>query len=272
MTFRSNAYLSSDGIHYIVQGIGEFKRVTHFISDIVNSSVLIDWGARKERELCASVVGQVMEGFVSTGEFPTKYGFVDAYTRELGKTRSHQRISREARDLGTSAHKMIELFLLPLVAGDNYQPAGPTLDEMKERAPKGALLAFDAFRLWYADQDIEPLAVEEIVYCNDNSNHKMWYAGTVDLICKLNGEITIIDWKTSANIYFSAAIQIGSYAHAHNFLKHYEPCTKALIVRLPKRSGSKLEVRSFEEGELKAYMSCFRKVQYLSNMKNIFGE
>jgi len=54
--------------------------------------------------------------------------------------------------------------------------------------------------------DIEVLATETTAF---NSKHR--YAGTVDLICRIDGQIWIIDFKTSPNIWPSHEIQLSSY-------------------------------------------------------------
>lgn len=62
--------------------------------------------------------------------------------------------------------------------------------------------------------DIEVLATETTAF-----NDKFHYAGTVDLICKIAGQIWIIDFKTSPNIWPSHEIQLSSYRHLDFDLK-----------------------------------------------------
>jgi len=40
------------------------------------------------------------------------------------------------------------------------------------------------------------------------------YAGTVDLLCEINGEPWIVDFKTGQNIWPSAEIQVSAYKEA----------------------------------------------------------
>ena len=61
---------------------------------------------------------------------------------------------------------------------------------------------------WVDTVDIEVLATEITAF-----NDKEHYAGTVDLICRIDGQIWIIDYKTSPNIWPSHEIQLSSYKH-----------------------------------------------------------
>ena len=67
---------------------------------------------------------------------------------------------------------------------------------------------------WLETVNIEVLA-SEIVGFND----KHHYAGTTDLICRIDDQIWIIDFKTSPNIWPSHEIQLSSYKHLDFDLK-----------------------------------------------------
>ena len=60
---------------------------------------------------------------------------------------------------------------------------------------------------WVNTVDIKVLATETTAF---NEGHH--YAGTVDLICKIDGQIWVIDYKTSPNIWPSHEIQLSSYS------------------------------------------------------------
>ena len=69
---------------------------------------------------------------------------------------------------------------------------------------------FDAFLEWFENENPEVIATERKVY------HKaLRYAGTCDLLCMINGKLTLVDYKTSAAIQqMLYPIQLEGYAKA----------------------------------------------------------
>jgi hypothetical protein len=45
-------------------------------------------------------------------------------------------------------------------------------------------------------------------------NHSYLYAGTMDLLCEIDGRMSILDVKTGKSVHEDAALQINAYAHA----------------------------------------------------------
>lgn len=78
--------------------------------------------------------------------------------------------------------------------------------------------------------------VEQVV------NHPAGYAGTADLICEFEDQVTIVDWKSTRHhedvgekekkrsYYKSAEIQIAAYGAAYNSDTRRPPITQGLIV------------------------------------------
>lgn len=64
-----------------------------------------------------------------------------------------------------------------------------------------------SFTRWHAETLPEPLAVEMTVFGDG-------YAGTLDRIYRINGQIYIVDFKTSQQIWEEMKLQISSYNHA----------------------------------------------------------
>ncbi len=69
-------------------------------------------------------------------------------------------------------------------------------------------------------------------------NTKYGYAGTLDLICKINGVVYVIDFKTSAYIWMSHKIQLSSYKHSDYVMKNY-PDAKMAILQIGYRMNQK---------------------------------
>ncbi len=68
-----------------------------------------------------------------------------------------------------------------------------------------------SFKKW-AD-DIKPQFIDtNITVFNEQQN----YAGTIDVLCLIEGRLWVVDFKTSANIWPSHKLQVSAYKHALN--------------------------------------------------------
>ncbi len=67
----------------------------------------------------------------------------------------------------------------------------------------------DAFTEFLRNNDVQPLLIEERV-----SHPHHGYAGTVDMVAKINGVVGVLDIKTSRRIYRDFGLQTAAYVHA----------------------------------------------------------
>lgn len=102
-------------------------------------------------------------------------------------------IKSKSADEGTLIHETIEAILAgkPAAVPYSIQPAISAFLEFKKK------------------NEIIPMKIEERVV---SKNH--WYAGTVDVIGKLNGQLGVLDIKTSYSIYRDYGLQTAAYAEA----------------------------------------------------------
>lgn len=100
----------------------------------------------------------------------------------------------KAADRGTAVHNAIENYIALGVA--DIEPAYSGY--------------FDAFLDWWDKKKPVPLAEEARVY------HKILrYAGTADLPCLINGALTLVDYKTSAQVNsMLCGVQLEAYDRA----------------------------------------------------------
>lgn len=109
------------------------------------------------------------------------------------------RSSKKAMTRGTTIHSIIEL----------YRDHGKQLN----KAPEHIVPYVKAFYQWIKDNEVEVVEHERTVV-----SHKYRYAGTLDLLCQLNGskEKVVIDVKTSkdGNIYPESSLQVSAYINA----------------------------------------------------------
>jgi hypothetical protein len=79
-----------------------------------------------------------------------------------------------------------------------------------------------SFAEWFKEVKPEPIQNEVAVI-----NREVGFAGTVDFVCKINGELWIIDFKTSQYIWPSYEIQVAAYAHTE--ITQGQPCKLAIL-------------------------------------------
>jgi len=85
----------------------------------------------------------------------------------------------------------------------------------------------DAYLEFARNNDIEPLLVEErIVSCQ----HR--YAGTIDMLAKVNGVVGILDIKTGKRIYRDYGLQTAAYMNALREDNHHPVPVTSWVLRL----------------------------------------
>ncbi len=71
---------------------------------------------------------------------------------------------------------------------------------------------FLAFKNWYHENDVKVIATETKVY-----HRVLRYAGTVDMLCFVNGMKVLVDFKTSAEIIkMLTSVQLEAYVKAYD--------------------------------------------------------
>ena len=94
----------------------------------------------------------------------------------------------------------IHLAIENLLAGTELQEINYTTEEW---------VKIKSFVDWYHEYKPEIMATELALF-----SKKGKYAGRVDCIAKIAGEITVLDWKSSKSIHESFPLQFSAYAHA----------------------------------------------------------
>lgn len=96
--------------------------------------------------------------------------------------------------IGTLLHDRISKFL----NGEEYKP------HISMEIEKTVKTLFDYFMQWYEISNMK-LIYSEKMYNNNK------YGGIVDLLCEINGEVYLIDFKTSKRIHGSQLLQLAGY-------------------------------------------------------------
>jgi hypothetical protein len=91
-----------------------------------------------------------------------------------------------------------------------------------------------AWEDWANSAALEPVAIEETVWSDRHG-----FAGTADLVARVDGAMTLLDWKTGKAVYPEAWLQNAAYRVAWNECSENgrPPVTRGIVVRLPKVEG-----------------------------------
>jgi hypothetical protein len=138
------------------------------------------------------------------GHFPSATTILNSYptSEHLMKWVAEQGFheSRAMRDAAGRAGTKIHTAIQGLLEGEELQEPNFTIEEWYK---------LDTFVKWYIDYKPEILALEVPVF-----SKKGKYAGRLDCIAKVSGQMYIIDWKSSKNIHPSFQLQFSAYAKA----------------------------------------------------------
>ena len=125
--------------------------------------------------------------------------------------KSAKQIGQDAADIGTLVHGWIEAHI-------NGKEV--TMETM----PTQAQAAIHGFLQWENANKIKYLETEKTFY-----HCAMDYAGTADCIAEVNGELSMIDWKSAKGVYANYVIQDWLYALADES-QHGDRLYKQVII------------------------------------------
>jgi hypothetical protein len=210
-----------DGRFYNVNGV-LLPSVTNILT-AVNKPALVPWAANCERKHVSEAAADL---YAQWSQLPaariaplSRQQYLTTLLTRVGQVRAHQRVLEQAGDIGSECHRLIEWTMRDAMgarAGD--KPI--VCDEARG--------AVGAFLEWARSVSLKPVLIERTVYSTVHG-----YAGTLDLLARVNGELTQVDFKTGKAIYREAFLQSAAYTAALEEMGYRVP-TAALIVRLPK--------------------------------------
>lgn len=130
---------------------------------------------------------------------------------KAGKLLKHRETSEKAADIGTAAHAMIEARVNGLSDADidNVLMELSTDGEFTDKARN----AYGMYLKWEKQTKLKLLSkYQEIRLVHP----EILYGGTPDAIGEINGEIVLLDWKTSNGLYPDYLIQLAAYTRLIN--------------------------------------------------------
>lgn len=133
--------------------------------------------------------------------------------------------------IGSCAHELIEDYM------NSNEYHIDKFDITNQTNYKMVNNAVQSYILWYntvcKDNIFEVLGMEQTLTCP-------WFGGTYDMLCRINGKVYLVDFKTSNHISYKYCLQIAAYKYMLNNYYNIE-IDGAIILQLDKK------VVAFEE-------------------------
>ena len=110
--------------------------------------------------------------------------------------------------------------------------------------------------LYFCPEDFAVHDKDNQHYCDSECSCEfIGYAGTYDFYGRINGKLTLLDWKTSSSIKEENWMQLASYVEATDF-----PIEQVGIVRMkPETKSPRCQIIFKDVSELEAYWRSFKK-------------
>jgi hypothetical protein len=126
-------------------------------------------------------------------------------------------------DIGTYAHDAIEAIIKKLP----FDLVALRLEEDQHALVLGAIAEW---KRWSEQCQLEILASEEALVTEE-------YGGVLDCVARVNGKVSILDWKTGGGIYPDNLIQVCAYGQLWEEIK-YQAIEEYHLIRLGKTDAS----------------------------------
>ena len=203
----------------------DWPRVTSILR-VLDKPAIVWWAANMTE---AALRLRLEDVLTTPGIEHTPQSVWDAMIAKVDGAKAHVRARDEAANIGAKAHALIRWQTLTMLGQD----PGPEPD-----VPLPSLRAVDAWLDWTKAVDFTPLYAELPLYCEFCG-----MAGTCDTIAKVNGLVTVVDYKSAPppkkerrlRVYPEALLQTGFYKHMAK-VRGIES-EQTMVVRLPKVEG-----------------------------------
>lgn len=134
-----------------------------------------------------------------------QWAFKQGQAAERGEISSLYDKRDQAADIGTMAHAMVEYHInfpeRERAIEDVKRQFNPTDEDLKKAAK-----AFDAYLMWQSMTKLK-IVDQEMQLVSEEYQ----FGGCPDAIGEINGELCLLDWKTSTGVYPDYMIQLAAY-------------------------------------------------------------
>jgi predicted RecB family nuclease len=183
----------------------------------------------KGRTVYKNKAGKVLPGTTTIVGLLAKPQLI-AWANKLGQNGiDSSRFVDDLAGVGHLAHEMVFAHL----TGKKVNT-----DDYSKNDIKRAENAMLSFREWLKDKTIEVVLAETPIVSEAHQ-----FGGTPDLLAKVNGELWLIDFKTSKAIYEEMIYQLAAYRLILKELGH--DIEKVMIVRIGREASEGFETRTY---------------------------
>lgn len=156
-------------------------------------------------------------------------------------------------EIGTLAHNFIEAILLN--DDTNQKLLRIKIQNLPKYLRDPIINSVISFKAWWNDNkdNFEIISCETEMACDT-------YGGTADIIALYQGNLVILDLKTSKSFYYSMFLQLAAYVKMYKKMFKKEP-KDAAILKLDKYNGNIAKILWISElpGDLDFYYQSFKK-------------
>lgn len=219
---------------------------------IMDKPALIPWAAGQVRLYAEQRLKQSAAGAetISVVEVENILAEAQECWRDLSK----------ATSIGSLAHRYLHAELCYRAGASTEKPelsvkADTILaPDLTQEVVDAANLSIKAGLEYLDSHHVEPVFFERVLWHPDHS-----YIGTVDLIAKVDGVLSALDWKSSKAIYSSMFLQLAAYAAAFMAEFPNQVIENRVVVNIKKDgTGLETETRGLDtySNDLTAFLAC----------------
>lgn len=207
---------------YTVNGKPTSGSVTGILGIKDKSGGLVPWAV-------ALAVNHLRDKIIS-GQKLTEQDFLDAEEQ-------HRIKKEQAATVGSQLHYWIENYIKFILKQKGYSEM-PEMPEMKE-----SQIGVNAFLDWISENKVKFISSERAVY-----SKKYDYIGKMDVEAKVNGQLCLLDWKTSNDLRNDYYMQTAAYVRAdeEESGREYEG---RWLIRLAKETEKEYNARMAKKNE-----------------------
>ena len=148
---------------------------------------------------------------------------------------------------GTAFHELVEMFL-----------SGETVKyyDLRIHGDRVATELWERFNIWVDfwkelnekyKVEYKETGIEYITYSDEYE-----FAGTIDFVCRLDGVLTIMDWKTGNNVGNKETLQINAYMQT---IKAEQGFIVHLPAKKPNKKGYRITEKKYSPGLFELFLS-----------------
>lgn len=207
---ENHAYtVDNNGVKVVLPGV---TGILDTIGSKEKTNMLMGWA----KKMALIKVAEHMRAFMGK-PLTVDEAWIESVRKSAWKR--DKEVLKEAGDLGTAVHGAIDAF----IAGKE-----PILTDKTKPG-------YDNFRAWLDGSGIKLIKGDTFV-----ASLSMGYGGAMDALGELNGELVLLDWKTSNSIRETYPVQAAAYTMAFEETFGHK-ISKAYIVRFGKEVPGDIE-------------------------------